>query len=269
MLQAHVTDIDNKVVAELSIPQNAHDIPYSQYIDYSIYQSSVFDWLRDKKESGEEYIYEYQILIAKAVSKIWKIDYSIIKNLQFQRQDWLWQAWASIEKIISEFEPDTNGGEFEHNGKKYIIPAINKSIITGEVYASEITFGQLQEINDLKRLLAKGVKEIEGQNKVTIGGKEYENLDAVANATYTSTIQQIALLLADPKEIPTDAKFSRWLDERTIEIKDISTPNALDTIFFFLNLQKGYAKIIGLRNTLSILSQERLEKNQLVTEAQE
>lgn len=245
-----VSTSTGRPIKEIEIPENEKEIKYSQFLEFSYKAQKLFEWLEIERESNRLYETQYVLKVCEIVASVIDVDPNILKNLKYNEQEWIWQAWNQINAIIKNFTPDENGGKFSivtkvegiRITKDFEVPKITKSLIRNELNLDTMTIHQVEEIGYIEKRLSDVVKVLEDKERK-------ENTDEsntiIANH-FTYALMKIAICLHDPMTIPVDATFDRWLDEKVTEIKDISMKDALNTIFFLTGLPKGYGILIDL-----------------------
>lgn len=230
-------------ITDVFIPQTARDIKYSAFLEFSFKANEIFIWLEEQKEKGTKHEIQYLMKICETVASVLNVDPNVLKNVKYGDANWIWDAWYSINNIIKNYVPSDNGGKFELNGKQFTIPTIVKSIIRDEVYLDSMIMQQVSEISVIEKKLSDILTELKEREQKEPG---FNKTETEIQQHFAYALMKIGIVLSDPMTVPTDATFDRWLDERVIELEDISMVDALDTIFFLIGLPKDYGILIDL-----------------------
>lgn len=243
-----ISEQTKQKVCDVLIPETRKEIKYSAFVEFTTKADAIFNWMREEQELNKEYDIQYIVKICDTVASVLDVDPNILRNLKYKENKWITDAWLLIHKIISDYKPYEKQKSFECGGKTWMIPELTRSIIRNEVDLEGYTFQQMKEVsyiqkklNDVLFALNEKEKNEKGYNKET---------DMIAQ-TVTYTLMKLAVLLSDPMEIPNDATFDKWLDERVLELENISMEDALDAIFFLIGYPKDLGVLIDLGITLN------------------
>lgn len=264
MIVAEIISEQTKTkVADVYIPQTPKEIKYSAFLEFSIKANNIFTWLQEEQEKETKHEIQYLLKVCDTVSSVLNVDPNILKNLKYNDQKWIWDAWQTIHNVIRDYTPSDNGGEFELNGKKLKVPTLVKSVIRDEVYLDSMTMQQVSEIGYIEKKLSDVLLTLAEKEKKEL---DYKKEDDEIQVHYSYALMKLAIVLSDPNDIPVDATFDRWLDERTLELADISMKDALDTIFFLIGLPKDYGVLIDFAIILrKFLSESYTKRIQQIT----
>lgn len=262
MLVAEILSANKKTkIADVFIPENEKDIKYSAFLEFSMKAQKIHLWQQEQIDKGAMYEVQYQKKVCQAVAEVLNVDPKILDNTTFNKESWVWQAWYMIHNIIANYTGSENGGMFRINGKKFVVPEVTRSLIRDGFNLNALTFGQVSEIAYIEKQL----------NDVLIAIKDreikenYIGTDDEVSSTFTYTLMKIAVCLADPNTIPNESSmYDTWLEDKVIELQDISMKDAIDTIFFLTGMPKDCAVLIDLDTTLKQFHfAAYLKKNQL------
>lgn len=254
MIQASL-QVDDVELSKIQIPQVPGDIKYGQYLDIAMFSTDINNWLVKQIEDNRNYGNQYRIKLAKATAKIYGVKYEHLLKLKYDGIDFLEKLYSITLSVVGQYIPKDNGGKFEHNGKEYEIPIITQAIFRGTNVLPDMSFQQLTEISESERLLDDAIKKIDAEqlDEKDIKGTIITKAERKASITFNNTMKKIVLCLHETKDIPTDSSFDRWIESKMIELREISMPNALDTIFFLNGIPNSSEILIALGSILNNL----------------